>query len=60
MSFKKMNDAQRRRALIPFLEAAEYLEGHVVVVAVTKQLGQMSTRPTSIPVWQDMHGLQAK
>jgi len=60
MSFKNMNDVQRRRALIPFLEAAEYFEGHVVVVAVTKQLGKMSTTPTSMQVWQDVHGLQAR
>jgi hypothetical protein len=60
MSFKNMNDVQRRRALIPFLEAAEYLEGHVVVVAVTKQLRQMSSAPTSMQLWQNMHGLQAK
>jgi hypothetical protein len=60
MSFKNMNDVQRRRALIPFLQAAEYLDGHVVVVAVTKQLGQMSSTPTSMQVWRDVHGLQAK
>jgi hypothetical protein len=60
MSFKNMNDVQRRRALIPFLEAAEYIEGHVVVVAVTKQLRQMSSAPTSMQVWRDTHGLQAK
>ncbi len=60
MSFKNMNDGQRRRALIPFLEAAEYLEGHVVVVAVTKQLGQMSSTTASMHVWHDIHGLQAR
>jgi hypothetical protein len=60
MSFKNMNDVQRRRALIPFLEAAEYLDGHVVVVAVTKQLGQLSSTPTSMQVWHDIHGLQGK
>jgi hypothetical protein len=60
MSFKNMNDVQRRRALVSFLEAAEYLEGHVVVVAVTKQLTHMSSTPTSMSAWQDMHGLQAK
>ena len=60
MSFKNMNDVQRRRALIPFLEAAEHLEGHVVVVAVTKQLGHMSSTPSSIQVWRELHGLQAK
>ena len=60
MSFKNMNDIHRRHALIPFLQAAECLEGHVVVVAVTKQLGHMSTGPTSMKIWQDLHGLQAK
>ncbi len=60
MSFKSMNDVQRRRALIPFLEAAEHLEGHVVAVAVTKQLARMSSTPTSMQVWEDTHGLQAR
>jgi hypothetical protein len=60
MSFKNMNDIQRRRALTPFFQAAEYLEGHVVVVAVTKQLRHMSSAPTSMQIWHDLHGLQAK
>lgn len=38
MSFKTMNDGHRRRALVPFLEASEVLDGHVVVVVVTKEL----------------------
>jgi hypothetical protein len=60
MAFKNMNDIHRRRALTPFLEAAEYLEGHVVVVAVTKKLCHMSAGPASMEVWQGLHGLQAK
>jgi hypothetical protein len=60
MAFKNMNDVHRRRALTPFLEAAEHLEGHVVVVAVTKKLCHMSAGPTSMEVWQGLHGLQAK
>jgi hypothetical protein len=59
MSFKGMNDVHRRRALVPFLEAAEYLDGQVVVVAVTKQLGQISSTPRSMQVWGNTHGLQA-
>jgi hypothetical protein len=47
MSFKNMNDAYRRQALVPFLEAAEYLEGSVITVAVAKELGYLSaTRET--------------
>ena len=60
MSFKNMNDYHRRRALTPFLEAAEHLEGHVVVVAVTKQLKRISSTLTSMQVWQNTHGLQAR
>jgi len=60
MSFKNMNDGRRRRALVPFLEAAEYLQGHVVVVAVTKQLEHLSSTPTSMQFWRDSHGLDAK
>ena len=60
MSFKNMNDRQRRQALIPFLEAAEYLEGHVVSVVVTKDLGRLSTGTDSMAVWQRLYGLQAR
>lgn len=47
MSFKNMNDGHRRRALVPFLEATEALDGHVVVVAVTKELTWLTSSPTS-------------
>jgi hypothetical protein len=62
MSFKNLNDFHRQHALIPFLEAAETLDGHVVVVAVTKSLTCLSTssRGGSMEVWNRLHGFQAK
>ena len=59
MAFKNMNDGQRRRALIPFLEAAECLDGHVVVVAVTKKLVHLSASASAKRAWDGIHGLQA-
>jgi hypothetical protein len=36
MAYKAMNDRLRRRALIPFLELAEHLDGALVIFAVDK------------------------
>src|SRR5262249_27871720 len=60
MSFKNMNDRHRRRALVPFLEAAEFLDGHVVAVAVTKDLERLSTGTNTLALWKNLPGLQAK
>jgi len=38
MSFKGLNDSQRRAALVPFLEAADAIRGISVVFAVDKRL----------------------
>lgn len=38
MSFKKLNDAYRRRALIPFLDAANLVQGLCVTIAMLKEL----------------------
>ncbi len=53
-------DIHRRRALVPFLEATEFLEGHIVAVAVTKRLSRMSTGTQTMDLWKRLHGLQAK
>jgi|tagenome__1003787_1003787.scaffolds.fasta_scaffold20834923_2 hypothetical protein len=37
MSFKRLGDAIRRRALKPFLEAAERIEGVVVAIAIAER-----------------------
>lgn len=60
MAFKSLNDSQRRRALIPFLEASEAINGHVVVVAISKKLTRVSTHQGSIATWEALHGLRAK
>jgi hypothetical protein len=60
MSFKNLNDRHRRRALVPFLEAAEFLDGHVVAVAVTKDLERLSTSTNTLDIWENLHGLQAR
>ncbi|HEY0758723.1 MAG TPA: hypothetical protein VGD59_05645 [Acidisarcina sp.] len=60
MGFKNLNDSQRRRALIPFLEASEALDGHVVVVAINKNVTHISTHQDSVGVWKALHGFQAR
>src|SRR5436190_530310 len=44
MSFKTLGDRLRQRALTPFLEAAETIEGHLVGVIVTKSINNISMR----------------
>jgi hypothetical protein len=60
MAFKGLNDRQRRHALIPFLEASESLDGHVVVVAINKKITHLSTHQGSIGVWEALYGFQAR
>jgi hypothetical protein len=38
MAFKSLGDKHRQRALVPFLEAAETIRGHIVALIVTKEL----------------------
>jgi hypothetical protein len=38
MSYKALNDAKRRRALTPFLTAAEYIHGLCLVIIVNKSI----------------------
>jgi len=59
MSFKGLNDGQRRRALVPFLEAAEYLAGYVVGIVVSKELDRLSTGANTLALWKSLHGLRA-
>jgi hypothetical protein len=59
MSFKNLNDSHRQQALVPFLEAAETLHGHVVVVAVAKELTYLCTHSRAIETWSGLHTLHA-
>lgn len=51
MSFKGLNDGQRRRALVPFLETADFLNGHLVGLIVTKEVEFMSTSAQMLERW---------
>jgi hypothetical protein len=44
MAFKSLGDRYRQRALIPFLEAAETIHGHIVGLIVTKDFTNMAWR----------------
>lgn len=45
ISFKGMNDRKQRTALIPFLEAAEYLSGCIISIAFDKRLQTLQASP---------------
>jgi hypothetical protein len=47
MSYKRLDDPQRQDALVPFLQAAANLDGHVVAIAVDKRKKWLSTIPGS-------------
>lgn len=60
MSFKRLDDPTRRDALIPFLEAADTLTGHLVVVAVDKRIKWLVTRKGDQIRWERSLNLKAK
>jgi hypothetical protein len=43
MSYKRLDDSARQKALVPFLEAAAAIDGHLVAVAVDKKKKWLST-----------------
>jgi len=43
MSYKNLNDARRREALVPFLEAADRISGVCLLMAFDKRLGRVCT-----------------
>lgn len=43
MSYKRLDDRQRQNALVPFLQAAANLDGHLVAIAVDKRKKWLST-----------------
>ena len=60
MSFKKLGDPQRQAALIPFLDAADALSGHLVVFAVHKRVRLHPTKKGDLPDWQKRAQLSAR
>lgn len=43
MSYKNLNDGQRRAALVPFLKAADRIQGLCVLMAFDRRLGNLCT-----------------
>ena len=60
MSFKRLGDVHRQRALGHFLDATDSLTGHIVALVITKDLERLSTSPTALSVWRHLHGLSGK
>jgi hypothetical protein len=60
ISFKRMNDGERQRAIVPFLQAADSLPGHLVTIAVDKRKRQLATGANSLQLWRRLHGLNGK
>jgi hypothetical protein len=60
MSFKRLDDPARRNALIPFLEAADTLTGHLVIVVVDKRIKWLVSRKGDAIEWKRALNLKAK
>jgi len=45
MAYKRLDDSSRQAALIPYLQAASELDGHLVAIAVDKRKKWLSTAP---------------
>jgi len=60
MSYKRLNDRVRQRALFPFLQAADLFEGLCCVFIVHKDVKWISTGANSLNAWKTLHGLQGK
>ncbi len=60
MSFKRLNDPARQSALIPFLQAADTLTGHLVVVVVDKRIKWLVARKGDHIRWERALNLKSK
>lgn len=60
MSFKRLNEPRRQHALVPFLEAAGSLNGHLVGVVVHKDLRYLSTGANSLNILRDLLGIKGR
>lgn len=59
MSFKRLGDPQRQEALVPFLQAADTLNGHLVVFAVHKSVHLHPCKKEDIQQWKQLFELSA-
>lgn len=59
MAYKRLDDVERQRALVPFLAAAADLDAHLVAIAVDKRKQWLSIMPTAADQLWTAFGLQA-
>lgn len=60
MSFKRLGDPQKQKALVPLLQAADGLNGHLVVFAVHKSIRLGLMKKGDVKVWRKLFDLSAK
>lgn len=60
MSFKRLGDPRRQEAIVPFLQAADELNGHLVVFAVHKTLRLIPCKKKDVDKGRQAFGLNAK
>lgn len=60
MSYKKLGDFARQRALVPFLSAAADLDGHLVAIAVDKRKKWLSTQPGSTDKFMEAFDIKGR
>jgi hypothetical protein len=60
LSFKQLSDPARQAALVPYLQAADTLTGHLVVIAVDKRIKWLVARKGEMCRWQDALHLNAR
>jgi hypothetical protein len=58
MSFKTLNDKYRQIALIPFLEAADYIEGLLISFVINKHVKKLFSYPGILHEWHAKLGLK--
>jgi len=59
MAYKRLSDPSRQKALVPFLQAAADLDGHLVAVAVDKRKKWLTTAPAVAHQLRQAFGLKA-
>lgn len=60
MSFKTLNDSHRRNALIPFLDAANYIDGLLINFMLNKKIKCLVTYEGVFDKWKNILGLKWK
>lgn len=59
MAYKRLDDVERQKALVPFLAAAADLDAHLVAIAVDKRKKWLSIVPKAADQLRASFGLEA-